>query len=163
MSMKLFYLFVFLLLGVEQSSSQAFAASSALCANQKIVKTFKPAYAKGFEIQYYDDFKIIKNIFSKSAVIQSKHPLKCQTDLYQIKNEINRVVLTSTTYLPLLVELHEETRLVGFQGKKYISGKEFDLSKVTDLDYELSKEALVGVKSDLVIAYDLKPFLDTPP
>lgn len=153
--MKLFYLFVFLLLGFGQSSSQAFAASGDLCTDQKIVKTFKPTYAKGFEIQYYNDFKIIKNLFSKSAVIQSKRPLKCQTDLYQIKNEINRIVLTSTTYLPLLVELHGEKKLVGFQGKKYISGKQFDLSKVTDLDYELSKEALVGAKSDLVIAYDL--------
>lgn len=150
--MKLFYLFFFLL---RQLSLEAFASSKANCTDQKLIKTFKPTYAKGFEIQYYADFKIIKNLFSKSAVIQSKHPLKCQTDLYQIKNEINRIVLTSTTYLPLLVELHQEKKLVGFQGKKYISGQQFDLSKVTDLDYELSKEALVGAKSDLVIAYDL--------
>lgn len=149
--MKLFYLLIFSHLSI----SQSWAKGLENCTDQKIVKTFKPTYAKGFEINYYADFKIIRNLISKSDVIQAKKELKCKSSLYQIKSEVERLGMTSTTYLPLLVELKQTKKLVAFQGKKYISGKDFDLTKIQDLDYELSKEALVGLKSDLIIAYDL--------
>lgn len=125
-------------------------------------------YAKGFSIKQFDGYKIltINNPWPKSdksfnyLLIENdaKIPSLVQYD-YKITIPLKRVVVTSTTHIPSLEVLAEESSLVGFPGLDYISSeKTRDLiSKgvIRELgrNESINTEVLISLEPDAVIGF----------
>lgn len=146
--MKLLIIFVCLFTFIPSVSK-----AKSLCADQKKLRSFNPTYAKGFSIDYYQDFKIIKSHFNRDEFIIAEKGLTCKSDLFVFTSNPKRMAATSTTHLFTLKEFNLMDRLKGFQGKKYISQKDFKTDKVSDLNFMLDKEELIVLGADLVMAY----------
>lgn len=80
---------------------------------------------------------------------------------YSIGQAPQRVVCTSTTYLPFLEMLGVENTLVGFPGTRYINSEKIRAmvkeGKVTDLgpDGSMNVELLLSLRPDIVFAFDM--------
>jgi iron complex transport system substrate-binding protein len=129
------------------------SAKSAECLSAKILSSYVPRYAKHFEINYYQDFKVIKSdeisflLINKGQKINCIHPRVIQTP-------VERIGLSSTTFIPTLSFLKKENKLKGFVGKKYIYSNAFKKSEIVDLPFQVSVENLIGSKIDLFLGYD---------
>lgn len=120
--------------------------------SNKINETFTDIkYAKGFEIQQFKDYKklIIKTPYLNADEIfeyvlyDEKSTYKPTSTVTDIQIPLQRIVVTSTTHIPMLELLNEENSLVGFPNTKYVSSK-----KTRELiDANIVKE--VGVKAAL--------------
>jgi len=122
-------------------------------------------YAKGFEIQYFENYKklIIKKPY-QGATESFEYILTNSTsksDLNTIKTPVESIVVTSTTHIPMLELLHIEHKLVGYPNTKYISSKKtralIDAGKVIDLGNEenINTELLLDLKPDIVIGFSI--------
>lgn len=127
------------------------------CERISIEKKYIPQFAKHFKIEYYHDFKIVTVDQKKYLLTDKKINLNCNQNI-NIETPVKRVVLTSTTYLPALNILNQESSLIGFQEKKYIYSSKFNLNKVINIPYDLKVEQLVNVHPNLVMAFDDKLF-----
>ena len=123
-------------------------------------------YAKNFDIEVFDNFKklIIKPLSSEAEqaleyIIIPKgnkipDSLKNQ---HIIRIPIERLVVTSTTHIPMLELLEAENTLVGFPNLKYISSAKtrnrIDKNLITELGNEenINTEVLLEVKPELLI------------
>ena len=122
-------------------------------------------YAKGFDIQKFDDItKIIikapyQNATETFEYLLSNKDLK--SDLKVIKIPINSIVVTSTTHIPMLELLQVENKLVGYPNTKYISSKKtrnlIESGKILDLGNEenINTELLLDLHPNLVMGFSI--------
>ncbi len=132
--------------------------------------TLKPKYATGFQIDYYDGYKIVtvdrphmnakkgfKYILAEEVDQVPEH-LSGET---VIQIPLSKMVCTSTTHIPLLDYLNESDKLIGFPTTDYISSKtmrmRIDSGLVKDLgvDKEMNIELLAELGPDAVMAYTI--------
>lgn len=120
-------------------------------------------YAKGFEIQ--QDGK------NKKLIIKSPYPNATETFEYifstdetpnTIQIPVQKLVVTSTTHIPMLELLNEETSLVGFPHTKYVSStktrKLIDNGSIKEIGQEanLNTEVLLDLQPNLVIGFSMQ-------
>lgn len=125
-------------------------------------------YAKGFEINYLDSYKIItlmnpwpgSNVVFKYALIEENTVLPSSEKFDAIiKIPVSKVVLTSTTHIPSLEMLGAAEALVGFPNLNYISSettrKRIDDGKVVELgkNEDINTEVLIELSPDLVVGF----------
>lgn len=130
-------------------------------------------YAKGFEIQYFKNYKklIIKSPYPNATqfhefYILEKNGLK-KGEIAKIstqkilKTPLEKAVVTSTTHIPMLELLDEESSLIGFPNLKYISSvktnKLIKQGKIRELGKEeqINTEVLLELQPDAVIGFSL--------
>ncbi len=116
------------------------------------LKVFKPKFAKNFYINYFKDFKVVY-VNERQYLLSSKVDLDCELPINKITTPAKKVIMMSTTYLPALQLLKVENSLIGFQGKRYIVSKLFNLEKIIEVSSILNVEFLFKIKPDLVMCY----------
>jgi len=141
--------------------------------NNKIVSNNKThinsiKYAKGFRIENYPDFKKLTintsfqgddNSSSYYLIPKSKVIPDSLTDKRIIRIPVERIVVTSTTHIPMLELLGKEKTLVGFPNTKYISSKKtrqlIDNNKIKELGQEqnINTELLIDLQPELVVGF----------
>lgn len=125
---------------------------ASVCDEGRPLSIFRPKYARHFSISYFKNYKIIT--VDKYKYFLSNTNLDCDTAKLVLKIPAHKVVMTSTTYLPALEILKEENALVGFQNKKYIVSKVFNLNKIKEISYKFNPENLLTLKADLIMGYE---------
>ncbi|WP_299049340.1 ABC transporter substrate-binding protein [uncultured Polaribacter sp.] len=137
--------------------------------NQKSTPNYKSTikYAKGFDILHHNGEKklVIKLTYQnakESFEYNIKHKINQKANT---KNTINvpikRVVVTSTTHIPMVELLDEENAIVGFPYAKYISSKKtrqlIDAGKIKEVGKEnsLNTEILLDLNPELVVGYSV--------
>ncbi len=146
-----------------------------LC-NQKRVKkvdisNIKPKhevkYSKGFDIQNFEKHKklIIKYPYPNSKetfeyILTSKSSTKnIGFKGTTIQIPLEKIVVTSTTHIPMLELLGVEDKLIGFQNTKYVSSEKtrqrIDDGLIRELGKEssLNTEILFELQPDLVVGF----------
>ena len=115
--------------------------------NETIVK-----YAKGFEIVEKDGIKkmLIKNAYQNSKNVfeyqiinfNKDSIIHYETNVNQIEVPVDEIVVTSTTHIPMLELLNEETSIVGFPFAQYVSSEKtrvlIDNGNITEIGKESS-------------------------
>lgn len=135
----------------------------------KINQSLKIKYAKGFEVQYFNNSKklIIKSPYL-NAKEQFEYIILTNGDNEKfypkgtlIRTPIKNVVVTSTTHIPMLELLGVESSLIGFPHTKYISSektrKRIDSNLVKEIGVKaaLNTEILLDLKPDAVIGFSM--------
>lgn len=127
-------------------------------------------YAKGFDIV---DENGIKKLVIKAAYKNSKEVFNYEIRKKNSKSEINtsseniistpvnKIVVTSTTHIPMVELLNKETAIVGFPYAKYVSSEKtrtlIDEGKITEIGKEnsLNTEILLDLQPELVVGYSV--------
>ena len=135
-------------------------------------------YAKGFSIQNYNGYSVVK--------VKNPWPKATKTYTYILKEKngtipdslkqntiipvpIKTIVVTSTTHIPSLEMLNEVNSLVGFPHCNYISSDKvrsrIEGGKVKELgnNHDLNTEVLLDLQPDVIIGYGIdnkNPTLD---
>lgn len=138
--------------------------------NKEIKPILEVKYAKGFDIQYFNDFKKL-NIISPflnskdtiSYIIRTKQSSTISSDkkLSEIYVPVTNLVATSTTHIPMIELLNGEQYITGFPHTKYVSSKRtralIDAEKIKELgrEAELNTEVLVDLKPELVVGFSM--------
>ncbi len=127
-------------------------------------------HAKGFDIQLFDDYK--------KLIIKSPHPdTKEQIEyillqkgektpdglngLKIIRTPIEKLVVTSTTHIPMLELLNAETSLVGFPNLQYISSTKTrqliagGAIKELGNEQDINTEVLLNLQPEIVIGFSM--------
>jgi len=127
-------------------------------------------YAKGFDIVSTKNEKklIIKNPYSNTSD-NFEYIIKTGINehLNAINTPIKKIVVTSTTHIPMLELLGEEKTLVGFQNTNYISStktrQRIEAGFVKELGNEavLNTESLLELKPDAVIGFTMDNYNNT--
>ena len=127
-------------------------------------------YAKGFDIVSTKNEKklIIKNPYSNTSD-NFEYIIKTGINehLNAINTPIKKIVVTSTTHIPMLELLGEEKTLVGFQNTNYISStktrQRIEAGFVKELGNEavLNTESLLELKPDAVIGFTMDNYNKT--
>ncbi len=135
-------------------------------------------YANGFEIQEFGNYRklIIKSPYPNAAEFQefylvdenkvvnasSNDRLLSEVPAKDIiKKPLKKVVVTSTTHIPMLELLGEEISLVGFPNLKYISSAKTNTlineGKIKELGKEeqINTEVLLELQPEAVIGFSL--------
>ena len=126
-------------------------------------------YAKGFEIQ---SFNKVKKLIIKSPYLNAKEQFEYiittnedSNKFYPkgtlIKAPVEKVVVTSTTHIPMLELLGVENTLIGFPHTKYISSPKTrklianNSVKEIGVKASLNTEILLDLKPDVVIGFSM--------
>lgn len=129
----------------------------------------KVKYSKGFNIQTYNNYDklIIKSPYPDAKetfeyIIESPNlELTIDSKIPSLKAPIKKLVVTSTTHIPMLELLGVENTLVGFQNTKYVSSKKtrkrIDEGLIKDLgkEFSLNTEILFDLEPDAVIGFSM--------
>jgi iron complex transport system substrate-binding protein len=128
----------------------------------------KIKYAKGFDIVNENGVKklIIKAAYqnSKSVFeyeIRPKAAEKNNSKKNIIHVPIEKIVVTSTTHIPMVELLNEEEAVIGFPHAKYVSSEKtrilIDAGKITEIGKEntLNTEILLDLNPELVVGYSV--------
>jgi len=125
-------------------------------------------HAKGFDIVNNNGTKklLIKSAYQNSKEIYSYRILNKdkQGDSNEFLDQeilvpIDRIVVTSTTHIPMIELLNKETSIVGFPNSKYISSKKtrhlIDTGNITEIGKEssLNTEILLDLNPELVVGF----------
>ncbi|MFB1040479.1 MAG: ABC transporter substrate-binding protein [Polaribacter sp.] len=144
------------------------------CKKERIKETAAPIpkstikYAKGFDIVIENGLKklIIKTGYQNTTTVfeylilnktAKKATLKNQT----IQVPIKEIVVTSTTHIPMVELLNEESSIVGFPHATYISSEKtralIDAGKIKEIGKEsaLNTEILLDLQPELVVGYSI--------
>ena len=124
-------------------------------------------YAKGFDIVNENGVKklIIKSAYQNSDeifeyIIQNKSDQKEEIE-NTLFTPIQKIVVTSTTHIPMVELLNEETAIVGFPYAKYVSSAKtrvlIDEGKIQEIGKEssLNTEILLDLQPELVVGYSV--------
>ena len=124
-------------------------------------------YAKGFDIVNNNGIKklIIKAAYQNSDkvfeyIIKNKKDQKENTK-NTIFTPIQKIVVTSTTHIPMVELLNEEKAIIGFPYSKYVSSEKtrllIDEDKITEIGKEdaLNTEILLNLQPELIIGYSV--------
>lgn len=159
---KLFLLFSFLFVGIS-------------CKNESPKNDKKPEnktkikYAKGFEILEFKDHKklIINSPYQNAKkkteylIYPKNQDLKITDKNNTIQVPVERIVLTSTTHIPMVELLHKEKSIVGFPHASYISSEKtrklVDQKKIVEIGKEgsLNTEILLDLNPELIVGYSV--------
>ncbi|CAI8296390.1 MAG: Uncharacterised protein [Flavobacterium sp. SCGC AAA160-P02] len=118
-------------------------------------------YAKGFDIHHFKTHKklIIKTPYPKATksieyiLSPKKYVKESDISTSNIQTPVQKIVVTSTTHIPMLEVLGVEDRLVGFQETNYISSEKTRRRIDSGFIKELGKESTMNTE----ILFDLKP------
>jgi len=115
-----------------------------------------------------DQQPLVKNLYASKFQISENQlavlepwPGATRSKNYALDTHPKKVIVTSTTHLPYLEMLGVGDRLVGFPGTSYISSQYFrekvDSGAIKDIgnDGNLNLELIIGLKPDVVIAFDM--------
>ena len=127
-------------------------------------------HAKGFTLKNYNDYSIL-------TVVQPwPNSQKKYTYILKAKNvilpeplqkymiitvPIKSIIVTSTTHIPSLEMLHQETTLVGFPNLDYISSEKIrtliDQKKIVDVgsNNSLNTEKIIELQPEILIGYGI--------
>jgi iron complex transport system substrate-binding protein len=126
------------------------------------------SYAKGFDIQKYDGYNklIIKTPYPKAKKHLEYFLIPKGQDIPEaikhkkiIRTPIEKMVATSTTYIPMLELLEEEQSLIAFPNLAYISSpktrKLIEQGKIQELGKEehINVEILLNINPELVVGF----------
>lgn len=137
-------------------------------ANKKQVES-NIKYAKGFDIINKNGVKklIIKAAYQNSdKVYEYEIQQKESNIIIDSKNEaikvpVKKIVVTSTTHIPMVELLNEETSIIGFPYAKYISSEKtrqlIDNGNIKEIGKEssLNTEILLDLQPELVVGYSV--------
>lgn len=124
-------------------------------------------YAKGFDILNDNGIKklIIKAAYQNSnEVFEYEIYNKNSTTKNKYRNinvPIKKIVVTSTTHIPMVELLNEENSIIGFPYSKYISSEKtrtlIDKGNITEIGKEssLNTEILLDLQPELVVGYSV--------
>jgi iron complex transport system substrate-binding protein len=126
-------------------------------------------YAKGFDIIEKNGIKklIIKSAYQNSKEIYEyvihKNKTHKKTNLQgnSIHVPVQKIVVTSTTHIPMVEVLNEEKSIIGFPHTKYVSSNKtrtlIDERKITEIGQEnaLNTEVLLDLQPELVVGYSV--------
>ena len=126
-------------------------------------------YAKGFEIQRFKDYKklVIKSPYENSNAIFEYILLGKNTNtIVNFKQKpiyipIQKMVVTSTTHIPMVELLKEEKSLIGFPHTQYVSSEKtrklIDDGVIKEIGKEssLNTEILLDLQPELVVGYSV--------
>ncbi len=126
-------------------------------------------YAKGFDIINENGIKklIIKSAYQNSQDVfeYEIHEKKSNTFIdYKrivIKVPVEKIVVTSTTHIPMVELLNEESSIIGFPYAKYVSSEKtrklIDAGNITEIGKEssLNTEILLDLQPELVVGYSV--------
>lgn len=123
-------------------------------------------YANGFEIvnENGNKYLILKRVF-QSGTQSFKYLLTDKIDIQKnaLKVPVEKLVITSTTHVPMVELLEKENNVIGFPNTKYISSKKtralVDSGKIKELGSEqnMNTEVLIDLDPELVIGFALHP------
>jgi len=147
------------------------SCSNKLENNKKIKNNIIPKssieFAKGFDILQFTDFKKIviksqgKNVYDYLLLNKNK-PIPKNVHYDQlIRTPIKKIVVTSTTHIPMLEKLNEEKSLVGFPGLHLISSKKtrklIASKKIVELGnvQNMNTESLLDLNPDVVVSFSI--------
>lgn len=160
---KLLLLLIFFLLIISCKEVQKPTSSST-----ETEKAIQITYAKGFEIQSFNEYKVItlKNVWPgserefKYALIEKGATLpSSETFDAIIEIPVKKIVVTSTTHIPSLEMLGVEESLVGFPNLDYISSiktrKRIAEDAIVELgrNEDINTEVLINLSPDLVVGF----------
>ena len=149
----------------------AFTACTSKKEKEQVVSsTNEVKYATGFSIENYNNFTLLKitkpwpNATTNFTYVCAKDAKAIPDSLKQftfIQVPLKNVVVTSTTHISSMVNLKEESQLVGFPHTDYISSKQvrtlIDNGVVKDLgdNENLNFEKTLDVKPNAIIALSI--------
>ena len=125
-------------------------------------------YATGFEVEKFEGYSIVKlnnpwpNADKKFTYLLKEKGVKPPEGLSFdaiVQVPIKKIVVTSTTHIPLLEALEVENTLIGFPSTKYISSKKtrklIKSGQVAELgqNESLNTELLLDMEPDAVIGF----------
>lgn len=126
------------------------------------------SYAKGFAIQYFTNYKKLSvftaykedsNTLDYYLIPKTQSIPDSLKDKHIIRTPIERIVVTSTTHIPMLELLGKEHTLVGFPNTQYISSPKtrqlIESGQVQELGQaqQLNTEILIDLKPELVVGF----------
>ena len=133
----------------------------------KLETSISIKYAKGFSVNVENGVKKLKinapyqNTNKTFEYIISSESLESKNKINNIHVPINKMVITSTTHVPMVELLGEEKSIVGFPYAKYVSSEKtralIDDEKIKEIGKEssLNTEILLDLQPDLVVGYSV--------
>lgn len=123
----------------------------------------KIKYAKGFDIQKLNNQTklIIKNPYLNASET-FEYVFSSKKEKNTIKTPIKKLVVTSTTHIPMLELLQVETSLVGFPHTRYISSEKtrklIDKGNIKEIGQEanLNTEIVLDLQPDIVVGFSMQ-------
>ena len=127
-------------------------------------------YAKGFDIiddngtkklMLKSSYKGSKEVFNFTIRKKNKNKILKNVLENDILVPIKKIVVTSTTHIPMIELLNEETSIIGFPYSKYVSSHKtrnlIDEGKIKEIGKEssLNTEILLDLKPELVVGYSV--------
>ena len=145
---------------------------------KEVVKVDKKAQSES-TIKYAKGFNIINENGIKKLIIKSAYQNSNKNFEYQIKKKtpntsvtykdgvievpVKKIVVTSTTHIPMLELLNEETAIVGFPYSKFVSSEKtralIDAGKITEVGKETSLNTEISVRFTTRIGCWLQCFI----
>ena len=141
---------------------------------QEIVKVDKKKPSES-TVKYAKGFDIINDNGTKKLIIKAAYQTSDEIFEYEIHNKnstknikyrninipIKKIVVTSTTHIPMVELLNEENSIIGFPYSKYISSEKtrtlIDKGNITEIGKEssLNTEILLDLQPELVVGYSV--------
>ena len=145
------------------------------CKNEVIKVDIKQRFENN--IKYANGFDIITKNGIKKLIIKSPYQNSKDVFEYQIKNKtvskninknnliievpITKILVTSTTHIPMVELLNEEATVIGFPYSKYVSSEKtrqlIDSGNITEIGKEnsLNTEILLDLEPEIVVGYSV--------
>ena len=120
-------------------------------------------FAKGFQIEDQNEIQkiIIKSPYQNSEEVFEYLLSRNKNLKKELRIPISRIVVTSTTHIPMIELLNEENSIVGFPNASYISSQktrqrvEQGFIKEIGKENLLNTEILLNLQPDLVLGYSV--------
>jgi len=120
-------------------------------------------FAKGFQIEDQNEIQkiIIKSPYQNSEEVFEYLLSRNKNLKKELRIPISRIVVTSTTHIPMIELLNEENSIVGFPNVSYISSQktrqrvEHGFIKEIGKENLLNTEVLLNLQPDLVLGYSV--------
>ena len=139
----------------------------AIKVDKKTFSTSNIKYAKGFDIITENGTKklIIKAAYQNfdetfEYVIKKRNP-KEKKSTNTLFTPIQKIIVTSTTHIPMVELLQEEASIIGFPHSKYVSSEKtrklIDAGKIKEIGKEnaLNTEILLDLQPELVVGFSV--------
>ncbi|MDG1403294.1 ABC transporter substrate-binding protein [Polaribacter sp.] len=145
------------------------------CKNKVIKVDIKHRFENN--IKYANGFDIITKNGIKKLIIKSPYQNSKDVFEYQIKNKtvskninknnliievpLTKIVVTSTTHIPMVELLNEEATVIGFPYSEYVSSEKtrqlIDSGNITEIGKEnsLNTEILLDLEPEIVVGYSV--------
>lgn len=163
-NLKLLSLFLLIIISIS-------CKKEAVKIDKKTLAKSNIKYARGFDIVDENGTKIliIKSAYQNSVDVFEYQIIDFQKDSiidYEYHSDeiivpIQKIVVTSTTHIPMVELLNEETSIIGFPYASYVSSEKtrklIDAKKITEIGKEssLNTEILLDLQPELVVGYSV--------